>query len=206
MSYYRNQLEEWLKHITVNADRVLDLGGASNPVRKRVKEYIAGETCFLDNGAEEAKVDYIPFDINKPLTEQLKGFESYMSDDFHEERPFEFDTVFCLEVFEYVYAPWQAIQNIWNLMSGDSICYISFPTIYPIHEPHQIDYLRYNLPVIKKYFSMFPFQQLEITPRVATFGRHDLARFYADEKMHPLKHSSLPFDIGYLVKARKITV
>lgn len=207
MSYYRNQLETWLKNINVKTERVLDLGGASNPVRYRVNSWDVQECVFLDRGIEEAKVEYIPFDINLPL-DQLQGYyKKGIGEGVVEINPlFQFDALFCLEVFEYVWNPVQAIGNIWNLMNNDSVAYISFPAIYPVHNPIEIDYLRYTQRAISHYFNMFKFDQVEIVPRVASKGRADLARFYSNEGMHPVRGSDVPFDIGYMIKARKLPI
>ena len=198
MSYYREALEDWLKTISVKAERVLDIGGASNPVRNRLKSWDANECIFSDNGAEEAKVDYMPFDINLPLTQ----FEGYSEVDLYKQ--FRFNVVFCLEVFEYVWNPVQAMKNIYDLLAKDSVAYISFPAIYPVHNPVNIDYLRYTRNVIEKYINDNKFDSFEITPRVATEGKAELSAFYRSEGMHPVRNSQLPFDIGYLVKVRKL--
>lgn len=207
MSYYRTQLEEWLKTISVNAHRVLDLGGASNPVRNRVAKWAVEECVFFDNGAEDAKVEYMPFDINLPLEKQLEGYFRPTEDESRQtvvvDGTFKFEAVFCLEVFEYVWNPVQAVKNIYDLMAEDSVAYISFPAIYPVHNPVEIDYLRYTQNVIQKYLQDTGFQKIVIKPRVATAGREALANFYSKEGMHPVRNSSLPYDIGYLVKARK---
>lgn len=201
MSYYRNQLENWLKTIDVKVEKALDLGGASNPARNRIRTADVGEWMFFDNGAEEPKVDFTKYDINLPNKDQFWG---YKPEDIA--KVFSFDAIFCLEVFEYVWNPVQAIQNIWDLMSPDSVVYISFPAIYPVHEPYKIDFLRYTKEAIMHYLSLLPFQQIEIVPRIATVGKGDLQRFYSNEGMHPLRGSELPYDIGYLVKARKLTL
>jgi hypothetical protein len=216
MSYYREQLEAWLKTIKVNTERVLDLGGASNPVRGRVGLWNVQECTFFDLGKEKAVTQYIPFDINIPLEPQLPGYKRFINNVSIQTDAnlalkklyslFQFDAVFCLEVFEYVWNPIQALYNIYNLMTNDSVAYISFPAIYPVHNPIEIDYLRYTKQVIEKYLDIIGFSNIEITPRVATKGRASLSRFYSEEGMHPVRGSSLPFDIGYLVKARKLNV
>lgn len=201
MSYYRNQLEDWLKGIRVKTENVLDLGGASNPVRNRVGSWQVGNCMFMDNGKEEAKVGFIPFDINKTLQENFEGY-----DEKSLQRNFKFDAVFCLEVFEYVWNPVQAIKNIWDFMNNDSVAYISFPSVYPVHQPWEIDYLRFTKQAILRYLDTQGFTQIEITPRIATEGKQSLAKFYHEEGMHPLRGSDLPYDIGYLVKARRLTM
>lgn len=197
MSLYRNQLEDWLKTQEINVPRALDLGGASNPVKKRLKSYNVEEWVYLDNGAEEAKESYIHFDINRPLLEQQQ--ESGYPVDF-----FKFDAVFCLEVFEYVWNPVVAMQNIFDLMSNDSVAVVSFPAIYPVHNPVEIDYLRYTKKAIEKYSELVGFSKIEIYPRIATEGLRELQAFYRVEGMHPVRHSELPFHIGYILKAQKL--
>lgn len=199
MSLYRNQLEDWLKKIHVKAERVVDVGGASNPVEKRVASWKVDEYVFLDLAKEIALVDYIKFDINVLLNNQFKDCSR---EDI--EKTLWFDVLFCLEVFEYVWDPVTAFQNIWDLMSNDSIAYISFPAIYPVHNPIEIDYLRYTKNAIQKYLKIVGFTHIWITPRVATKGKQSLSAFYSLEGMHPVRHSELPFDIGYMVKCRKL--
>jgi len=193
MSLCRNHLESWLGKIDIKADRVLDLGGAANPVVRRLRSFEAGEYVCFDLGVEEPKIEYIKFDINLPL-EQLKGYD---------DKSLKFDCLFCLEVFEYVWDPVEAMNNIYRLLCEDGTAYISFLSIYPVHNPVQADSLRYTRQVIEKYLSLYNFKVLEIVPRIATDGAESLGRFYAEEGMHALKGSGLPYDIGYLVKATK---
>jgi SAM-dependent methyltransferase len=197
MSYYREQLEQWISLVDLHVPRAVDLGGASNPVKNRIRKNQVHEWVYLDTGAEEAKESYIPFDINLPLIDQasIQGYPLSF---------FKFDALFCLEVFEYVWNPVQAIQNIYDLMTNDSVAYISFPAIYPVHNPVEIDYLRYTRAVILKYLESVGFDNIQITERKATAGIRELQAFYRVEGMHPVRHSQLPFDIGYLVKCRKL--
>ena len=193
MSFYRDRLEEWLAKIDVNANRVLDLGGASNPVNtpKRLKSFKAKEYIVFDMGTEPNKVEYILFDINEPL-EQLENPEKYES-----------DVIFCLELFEYVWSPIEAVRNIYRLLKPGGIAYISFPSIYPVHNPVEIDYLRYTRNAIEKYLSINNLRILEVIPRVAKTGADALCEFYVRERMHPLKESEIPYHIGYLFKVGK---
>lgn len=196
MSKYREQLEAYLKTLSVNVERAVDIGGASNPVKKRLGSCKVSDWVYLDNGAEPAVESYIPFDINKPLHKQMEeiGFN---------EKFFQFDAVFCLEVFEYVFDPVRALQNIYDMMSNDSYAVISFPSIYPVHNPVEIDYLRYTKAGIEYLLKNTGFTKWEIVPRRAT-AVHELQAFYRVEGMHPVRNSELPYHIGYIVKAQKL--
>ena len=188
MSYYRNQLEAWLKEIIVIADKVIDVGGGSNPVKGRTKEWNVGEYYIWDNNAEGYFATKDEFDINDKCDYPLKE---------------EANIVFCLEVFEYVYDPITALTNIYDMLCDDGIAYISFPAIYPIHNPQEIDYLRYTKRGIEKLLKEVGFKDWTIEPRIATMGKEALANFYSNEGMHPVKNDPVIFDIGYMVEAYK---
>jgi SAM-dependent methyltransferase len=61
-----------------------------------------------------------------------------------------FDLIFCLEVFDYVWSPVTAFQNIYNLLKPSGRAWVSFPTLYPLHQPVADDALRYMPGGIKK--------------------------------------------------------
>ena len=99
--------------------------------------------------------------------------------------------------------PFQAIENLASFLKEGGIAYISFPTIYPVHNPPSIDYLRYTKNGVEKLLKEGGFSTWEITPRIATNGVEALARFYSLEGMHPVKNDRVIFDIGYLCKVIK---
>lgn len=184
MSYFREQLESWLSQIEVECKSCLDVGGGELPVKDRVKSFSVSIYKILDNDAHFSP-DYFK-DLN------------YVCD-----LPLQFDVLFCLEVFEYIWNPFQAIENLVSFLKDSGIAYISFPTIYPVHNPPTIDYLRYTKNGVEKLLKEAGFSGWEITPRVATNGLEALAKFYSQEGMHPVKNDRVIYDIGYLVKAIK---
>lgn len=187
MSYYRNQLEKWLKNIDVNVDSVLDIGGSSCPIVDRVKTWKVNKYEILDNMTEEVKqVATYRIDINYPI----KISNTY-------------DVIFCLEVAEYIFNPVLAVMNIYLLLKTNGIAYVSFPSIYPVHNPKEVDYLRYTRQGIIKILSTSGFSKWEIVPRIATVGAGALSQFYSLEKMHPVKNDDVIFDIGYMCKVFK---
>lgn len=188
-SYFRTQLEEWLKTIDVKCDSVLDVGGGANPVKDRVRSWEVGEYKILDNGLEGNNGD-IEFDLNK------QSYEFKFSD------AIEYDVVFCLEVFEYLFDPVNALQSINEMLYPDGILYISFPFIYPIHAPEGHDYLRYTRFGVEKLLKETGFEIDYIKSRVQK-GSLRIEEWFASEKMHPLKGYPGHNEIGYLVKAIK---
>jgi SAM-dependent methyltransferase len=205
-SFYRKRLEDWLKTIDVKADKVLDIGGSANPIEGRTRSWKVNQCEIMDNNGESkfhAEGDWaipdIVFDLNlfhKSGTDLRMWLNDWYG--FH-----KFDTVFCLEVFEYIWNPVQAIKNISRVCKSGGKAYISFPAIYPVHNPKEIDYLRYTKAGIEKLLEEARFSKWNITPRRASLGRDALGAFYSLEKMHPVKGDSVIFDIGYMVEAVK---
>ena len=194
MSYYRNQLEAWLKTISVKADKVIDIGGGANPVENRTRSWNVGEYYIWDNNAE-GYFTKNKYDLNISYDNVEQALP--MNDDD------KFDIVFCLEVFEYIYDPMSAMKNIYVWLKKGGVAYISFPAIYPVHNPQEIDYLRYTKRGIEKLLEKSNFKSWEIDSRVATMGKEALANFYSNEGMHPVKNDPVIFDIGYMVEAYK---
>jgi SAM-dependent methyltransferase len=96
----RIQLEEFLKTLDISG-RVMDIGGAQNPVKGRTKSFNA-ETYIITDleipHGEKKKADIV-FDLNNKVKLAPKLYGS-------------FDWVFCLEVFEYLWNPAQAMDTI----------------------------------------------------------------------------------------------
>ena len=196
MSEYRSQLEAYLKGIDVKADRVLDIGGSAFPIMGRTKSWDVGEYMIMDNNSEEGHHEKftapdIEMDIQMrtpEVREQMKGVG-------------KFDVIFCLELSEYLRLPAIAIINIHKLMKTDGILYMSFCSLYPIHQLVDSDMLRYSKAWIEWAFSGG--WDYEITPRVATKGRKHLEDFYSAEGMRAAKVPEI-YDIGYMCKATKL--
>lgn len=121
MSYYREQLEDWLKTLDVKADIVLDIGGAQGEVRKRVKSWDVKEYKVLD----------------------LPGFN--IEEDTYDEA----DIIFVLEVFEYLTRPLEALWNIYYSLKIGGRAYVTFAFVYPHHNELNMDSLRYTQPGIE---------------------------------------------------------
>lgn len=188
-SYYRQQLEAYLKTLDVKAVNVLDVGGSQLTLQKRVKSWDVQEYKILDL-PQPHKVEKMPdimCDINYscPLIIQQS-----------------FDIVFCLEVMEYVWNPSQALLNISWYMDQGSILYITFPKFYPVHEPIEQDYLRYTKQGALKLLEHTGFQAKKITPRKMMAA--SLGQVYSAEKMRAAKGYEGHEDIGYIIEAIKI--
>jgi len=192
-SYYRQQLEDWLRTKDVKTDKVLDVGGGSNPARGRTKSWDVKEYKILDSELEspKQKVDFI-WDLNEWIENNGKEWEVE-----------NFDVAFCLEVMEYIWNPVTALNNLNYFLKKNGILYISFPFIYPHHNPERYDYLRYTGWGAEKLLEKAGFYIEEVTARLET-DPYLLPKFYSKEKMHPSRGYDNHLEIGYLIKARKI--
>lgn len=193
-SYTRQQLEAWLKKIDVKADSVLDIGGSQNPVVGRTKSWEVGDYKILDL-AEPHEIKQKP-DIEWDIQES----DFYGSIRF---RPYlqKFDIIFCLEVSEYWYRPYNALRNITYLIKPGGLLYISFHFIYPEHEPVKYDYLRYTPHGAVKLLQTAGFTIIGNNARMAQNSRY-LSAFYGSERMRPSQYANFSI-IGSLITAKK---
>lgn len=185
-SFYRQQLERWLGRQEVIAERVLDVGGAQLPVKGRTLSWRADEYVILD------------------LPEPHKGDPGMLTADLNLDYtmlvPYGFDVVFCLEVMEYVWNPAQACRNLAHWMRPGGILHITFPFVYPVHEPVADDSLRYTLAGACKLLEHSGLEvenvELRHTEKIS------MARAYAAEQMRAAKG----FDhenVGFIITAKK---
>ena len=174
-SHSRLQLEDWLRGLAVKAETVVDVGGTKFPVKDRVGSWNVQRYDFLD----------LPeYDLNQPWDLQ----EAY-------------NLAFCLEVFEYVYNPMQAMTNLCNLLKSGGELYVSFHFVYPHHSAKKIDYLRYTRWGVDKLIQEAGFRSWERYPRYFKNPRL-IDQVYADENMQ-VTSEKLHTEQGYLVKAIK---
>jgi hypothetical protein len=186
MSFYRDQLEDYLSELDVKATRVLDIGGASNPVKDRVKSWDVADYKILDDCSEPAKasVDYI-IEIENAYKVTTTVF----------------NLIFCLEVAEYFSDPVKAVQNISSLADKDCRLIITFPFVYPQHNPIGTDFFRYTKNGVKLLLEeKGGFTVDNIIPRRAKTPT--LQRYYAEDGMHPAKCED--HDVtGWIVEATR---
>lgn len=202
-SLYREQLERWVRKINVKCDSCLDIGGGQKKIKDRVNSWQVKTYKILDND-KQYKSDYF-FDLNEEIRLAKEGRvkNEKMKIDLPVMIPIRFDVVFCLEVMEYVWNPVVAHENVFDFLKPGGIAYLSYPTIYPLHNPPGVDYLRYTKNAIEKYLTEIGFKSWEITPRIATDGLDSLADFYSHERMRAMKETNEIFDLGYMCKVFK---
>ena len=46
-----------------------------------------------------------------------------------------FDVVYCLEVLEHTFEPWEILNNIYSLLKNDGILHLSLPFQFRVHGP-----------------------------------------------------------------------
>jgi len=196
MSWYRDQLEAYIKTLDIKADRVLDVGGAALPVKDRVKSWDVNKYRILDNLIEKSKLDNLPdfmMDLNK-----MWGKEGNTGTGE------QYDIVFCLEVMEYIFNPYRALFNIWKTLKLNGVLYITFPFLYPTHEPKENDFLRYTQAGVLKLLTENNFKIEECVVRAMKPGSHALWKaFIKSEGMHAVKGLA-HIELGVIIKAIKI--
>ncbi len=179
MSWYKQQLEDWLRKQDVKADVVFDIGGKQGPVRERVRSWDVGEYKILD----------LPeFDLNK--------YSQHVYD--MKERA---DIVFCLEVFEYLYNPLAALDLIQWAMKKGGKAYVTFAFVYPHHNELELEGLRYTEPAIRRLAEHVGLNVTWIGYR--TDKSRLLQSFYQADGMHPSKQYDHHDVTGFIVEFTK---
>lgn len=201
-SSYRMELDKWLSQLEVEANRVLDIGGSQLPVKDRtkswdVKEYLIGDLPEPHVGSPkpDIEMDIQTYMANIPNTEFSDGEIVY------ENKLYEWaDTIFCLEVFDYVYDPMNAFLNIKKLLKKNGTAWVTFPSVYPLHQPVEDDALRYMPGGIKKLAQAVDLEIVQMISRRPETNKWQ--EFFYAERMRGAKHQDHNFT-GWIVELRK---
>lgn len=188
MSVYRDHLERYLKTLDITADSVIDIAGASNPVSKRVKSWNVGRYDVLDNELERQQIMInIKQDMNEVLTAP----------------PATYDMIFCLEMFDYIWNPVQACVNLRWFARPDTKLIVTFPFIYPNHNPVGFDTMRITKQGAIKLLTHAGFIVDNIIPRrienTNTWREFLHAEGY---KFRGAEEAGTLSDAGYIIEAR----
>lgn len=189
-SSYRNSLNEWLAQLEVNADRVLDIGGSQEKLPPRVKSWNVKEYLIADlpEPHKDSPKPDIEMDLNVSMLKNLAAYQR------------QFDMVFCLEVFDYVWNPSFAMINMWTLMKEESTAWVTFPSVYPLHQPVEDDALRYMPGGIKKLADYASLEIVQMIPR--RFETNLWDQTIRAERTRAAKHEDHNFQ-GWIVEMRK---
>lgn len=166
-SSYRNSLDQWLSQLDVKANRVLDIGGSQLEVRGRTKSWDVKEYVIADLPD--------PHKGSKPDVElDLNDYSIWVD---------SFDLIFCLEVFDYIYNPMQAFENIADLLDGTA--WVTFPAFYPHHQPIEDDALLYKEYGIRKLAQETGLTIRQMIPRRPETNA--LQQFFSVERLRAAK-------------------
>lgn len=192
-SSYRIELDNWLKTLDVKSDRVLDIGGSQLSLRPRVKSWDVKELLIADlpEPHKDSPRPDIEMDLNLPFEDNVDFRKLYWG---------KFDLVFCLEVFDYVYDPKQALETIHDLLKDGGTAYVTFPSFYPLHQPIEDDALRYMPGGIAKLAEACGLTIEQMIKRRPETNAIDNA--FRIERMRAAKHEDHQFT-GFIVEFSK---
>lgn len=180
MSYYREQLEDWLKELDVQAETVFDIGGGQGEVKSRVNSWHVKDYRVLD----------LPFfDITR------------LSNARDIARTQQADLIFCLEVFEYLIRPYEAMEAMHMLLKSGGRAYVTFAFVYPHHNELEMDSLRYTESGIRKLAKEIGFKINNVWYRTDQSGL--LKEFYAADGMRAAKQYNHHDVTGFIVEFEK---
>ncbi len=185
-SSYRLELNKWLSNLDVKADVVLDIGGAQEPLKGRTKTWNVKEYLIAD--LPQPHKDSPKPDIELDLNSHSSGLEN------------QYDLIFCLEVFDYVFDPVNAFEIIELGLNKGGTAWITFPSIYPLHQPVEDDALRYMPAAIQKLAKAVGLEILQMIPRRPETNA--LQNFFSIERLRAAKAEDHDF-LGFIVEFKK---
>lgn len=189
MSKFKDQLKKYLSQVEIKGPRVLSIGGQEDDKRYFGK-ISAEEWLTLDSDSQYRPT--ITFDMNRSMQSE-GGFDvpdRYLG---------YFDVVLALNLWEYIFDPLTAHQNIVDFLKPGGLLMTNYPFVYPVHNPSGIDYLRYTPEGVEKLIKSVG---LTIVKHDFIYGSDLLEDFYADEGMK----ARSGFDhkiVGSIITARK---
>jgi len=170
MSFYRDQLENYLKTIDVKTETVFDVGGKEKPVKGRTKSWTVKNYEILDIPEHDLNVLF--------------------------PNPKQCNLIFCLEVFEYLIDPVTAMKNIKNMLTKGGEAIVSFPLVYPVHNDVNFDSLRFTETGVKRLAKHVGLTVKSINYRKTR--TNSLVKYYSEDGMKMAK--GINHDItGYIV-------
>lgn len=193
-SSYRITLDDWLRQLDVKADRLLDIGGSQLPLKGRTKSFDVGTYLIADMAEphiDSPKPDII-LDMNEEWSKQVSAQSIFLNK--------QFDSIFCLEVFDYIFDPVQAFSNIEWLLTIGGTAWVSFPSFYPTHQPIEDDALRYMESGIRKLADKAGLEIVQMIRRRPETNL--LQQFFSAERLRAAKHYDHSF-IGWIVEFKK---
>jgi SAM-dependent methyltransferase len=190
-SSYREELNRWLATLEVKADYLIDIGGSQVSLKPRVKSWNVKEYLVADlySPHEHSPNPDIALDLN----------ELFINEKYEAKA----DLITCFEVMDYIWNPAQALENISYLLRSGGTAYITFPSVYPLHQPIEDDALRYMPGGIKKLAGYGGLEVVEMIPRRPETSLFE--QFFNTERMRAAKHVDHNFT-GWIVKFKKVVI
>jgi len=184
-SSYRLSLENWLKTLDIKSQTLLDIGGSQLQLPSRVKSWNVDNYLIADLPSPHK--DSQKPDIELDLNVYFAGLETY-------------ETIFCLEVFEYIYDPMTAMKNISKMLAINGTAWISYPSFYPTHQPIDDDALRYMESGIRKLADKAGLKIVQMIPRRPE--TNTLQQFFSTERLRAAKNYDHAV-LGWIVEFTK---
>ncbi len=188
-SIYKQALKDWVATLDVKAEKVIDIGGSQDPIKGRTKSWEVQHYLIAD--LPDPHVNNQSADILLDLDTDNANILNIG----------KCDMLFCLEVFDYIRDPISAFRNICDLLHPQGTAWITFPFVYPHHNPINDEGLRFTEPAIRYYGDKFAMPVQEIIYRRP--NSHKLLEYYAEDGFRAAPNYDHRV-IGYIVRFKKL--
>lgn len=171
-SSYRLELDRWLAGLDVKAETVLDVGGSQLPIKGRTKSWDVEQYLIVDLPEPHVGSPKPDIAFNLELDTWRGNYAPA-------------DVVFCLEVMDYLIRPDRALMNIKYMLWDGGTAYVTWPFIYPTHQPLEAEGFRYTQRSIERLAELSGLTITSMTPRRPETDLLD--QFYRAERMRAAK-------------------
>ena len=188
-SIYKQALKDWVATLDVKAEKVIDIGGSQDPIKGRTKSWEV-EHYFI--------ADLPDPHVNNQSADILLNLDT---DNANILNIGKCDMLFCLEVFDYIRDPMKAFDNLSCLLRSGGSAWVTFPFVYPHHNPINDEGLRYTEPAIRYYGDKFAMPVHDIIYRRPVSNK--LMEYYSEDMFRAAPNYDHRV-IGYIVRFEKI--
>ncbi len=188
-SIYKQALKDWVATLDVKAEKVIDIGGSQDPIKGRTKSWEVQHYLIADLPDPH---------VNNQSADILLNLDT---DNANILNIGKCDMLFCLEVFDYIRDPMTAFDNLSCLLHKGGTAWVTFPFIYPHHNPIDDEGLRFTEPAIRYYGDKFGMPVQEVIYRRPRSNL--LLRYYAEDGFRAAPNYDHSV-IGYIVRFEKI--
>lgn len=190
-SLYKRQLNEFVSGLEIDADVVLDWGGAQSPIKGRTKEWNVAfyRIVDLDVPHSNSPKPDIAQDANQPLSGDILEYLG------------KTDVLIALGLMDYVINPNVALDSMARLLTDGGYAWVEWPLFYCHHNPIEDEGCRYSEGCVKRLVAQAGLTIETMIRKPA--GNGHLVQFFREDGQRMSRDYPYHDTVGFITKLRK---